>query len=130
MEIGELRLVLTVPDFDAAVAFYRDALGLPELADWSSDSGRVVLLEAGRATIELNDERHAEEIDAIEVGHRVAGHVRVALRVADSAAKARDLEAAGGDLVAPQVVTPWGDANVRIDAPDGTHITLFTVRGG
>lgn len=130
MEIGELRLVLTVPDFDAAVAFYRDALGLPELADWSSDSGRVVLLEAGRATIELNDERHAEEIDAIEVGHRVAGHVRVALRVADSAAKARDLEAAGGDLVAPQVVTPWGDANVRIHAPDGTHITLFTVRGG
>jgi catechol-2,3-dioxygenase len=31
----EFRVVLTVPDFDEAVAFYRDALGLEQLADWS-----------------------------------------------------------------------------------------------
>ena len=29
-DVQELRLVLTVSDFEAAVALYRDALGLPE----------------------------------------------------------------------------------------------------
>jgi lactoylglutathione lyase len=127
MEVTETRLVLTVPDFDTAVAFYRDALGLTQLADWSSADGRVLLLEAGRATIELNDERHAETIDAIEVGWRVAPRVRVAFQVADSATKGQQLETAGGAVVAPRVITPWGDANVRLDAPDGTQLTLFTV---
>ena len=44
---AELRVVLTVPDFDQAVAFYRDALGLEQLADWSGEDGRVILLDAG-----------------------------------------------------------------------------------
>ena len=35
--VQELRITLTVEDFDAAVRLYRDALGLPEVADWSSD---------------------------------------------------------------------------------------------
>jgi catechol 2,3-dioxygenase-like lactoylglutathione lyase family enzyme len=38
-EVTELRVALTVADFDAAVAFYRDALGLVQSADWSSDEG-------------------------------------------------------------------------------------------
>jgi hypothetical protein len=36
----------------------------------------VTLLEAGRATLELADPRQAEFIDEVEVGRRVAGHVR------------------------------------------------------
>jgi catechol 2,3-dioxygenase-like lactoylglutathione lyase family enzyme len=127
MEVAEMRLVITVPDFAAAVAFYRDALGLTQEADWSSDDGRVLLLDAGRATIELNDERHAEAIDAIEVGRRVAPRIRLAFQVPDSAALGPHLEAAGAVLIAPAVMTPWGDANVRLSAPDGTQLTLFTV---
>ena len=50
-EVTELRVALTVADFTEAVAFYRDALGLEQIADWSTDEGRVVLLDAGRATI-------------------------------------------------------------------------------
>jgi catechol 2,3-dioxygenase-like lactoylglutathione lyase family enzyme len=59
-DVTELRVALTVADFDQAVAFYRDVLGLAQLADWSSESGRVILLEAGRATLELFDEAQAE----------------------------------------------------------------------
>ena len=129
MEVTEMRLVLTVPDFDVAVALYRDALGLTQLADWSSGDGRVLLLGAGRATIELSDERHAEAVDGIEVGRRVAPRLRLAFQVADSAGKGQHLQSAGASIVAPQVITPWGDANVRLDAPDGTQLTLFTVRG-
>lgn len=119
-------MALTVPDFDHAVGFYRDALGLEQVADWSSEQGRVVLLTAGRATIELMDERQAAIVDDVETGARGSGPVRLALEVADSEAVARRLVAAGGSEVAPPVTTPWGDRNARILAPDGMQLTLFT----
>src|SRR5436189_36523 len=68
----ELRLVLTVDDFEQALAFYRDSLGLAELEAWQADrDARVVLLDAGRATLELVNEAQAAMIDEIEVGRRV-----------------------------------------------------------
>jgi len=124
--VTELRVTLTVHDFDQALAFYRDALGLEQLADWSSDDGRVVVLEAGRATLELFDQDQAEAVDAIEAGHRVSGPVRLALKVADSELTATRLIGAGAERVAPPVTTPWGDRNARVQAPDGMQLTLFT----
>ena len=124
--VTELRITLTVQDFGQALAFYRDALGLEQLADWSSESRRVVVLEAGRATLELFDDAQAEAVDAIEAGRRVSGTVRLAMQVADSPDMARRRVAAGAVQVAPPVVTPWGDRNARVQAPDGMQLTLFT----
>ena len=124
--VTELRVALTVQDFDQALAFYRDALGLEQLADWSSGTGRVVALDAGRATLELFDQAQAESVDAIEAGRRVSGTVRLAVRVADSQDMAARLVAAGARRVAPPVLTPWGDRNARVQAPDGMQLTLFT----
>jgi lactoylglutathione lyase len=124
--VTELRVALTVADFDQALGFYRDALGLGQAADWSSEDGRVVLLEAGRATLELLDEAKSGLVDAIEAGRRVSGAVRLALEVADSDETARQLVAAGAEQVAPPVTTPWGDHNARVRAPDGMQLTLFT----
>jgi len=124
--VTELRIALTVEDFDEAVAFYRDALGLGQIADWSSATGRVVVLEAGRATLELFDSAQAESVDAIEAGRRVSGPVRFALQVEDSGDMAERLVAAGAARVAPPVTTPWGDRNARVQAPDGMQLTLFT----
>lgn len=118
--------MLTVDDFDAALAFYRDALGLEQLDDWTSENGRVVLLGAGRGTLELFDERQAESVDGIEVGRRVAGPVRLAFHVDDSAETANRLAAAGGEVIAGPIETPWRDLNVRLNSPDGTQLTLFT----
>lgn len=125
-DVSELRVALTVADFDEALAFYRDALGLAQLADWSSDAGRVVLFEAGRATLELLDDPQAAMVDQIEAGQRVSGTVRFALEVSDSDSIARRLVAAGAEQVAPPVTTPWGDRNARVRAPDGMQLTLFT----
>ena len=125
-QVRELRVALTVADFDGAVAFYRDALGLDQVADWSTDHGRVILLSAGQATIELLDEAQAATVDSIEAGRRVAGSVRLALAVEDSEEMARRLVAAGAEQVAPPVMTPWGDRNARVQAPDGMQLTLFT----
>lgn len=126
MSVSELRVALTVADFDGAVAFYRDALGLEQIADWSSEDGRVVVLEAGRATLELLDEPQAAFVDGVEAGRRVAGTVRLALEVEDSEAAAGRLVDAGAEQVAPPVTTPWGDRNARLRAPDGMQLTLFT----
>ena len=125
-DVTELRLAFTVQDFDQALAFYRDALGMEQLADWSSEAGRVVALDAGRAVLELLDEAQAGVVDEIEAGRRVSGTVRFALRVADSEVMARRLAEAGAAPVAPPVMTPWGDRNARVEAPDGMQLTLFT----
>jgi methylmalonyl-CoA/ethylmalonyl-CoA epimerase len=122
----ELRVVLTVPDFDEAVAFYRDALGLEQLADWSGDDGRVILLDAGRATIELFDERQAESVDRIEAGRRLSGPVRLAAEVSDLDATTQRLVAAGAETMAAPVVPPWGGRNARLRTPDGLQLTLFS----
>ncbi|WP_210439551.1 VOC family protein [Nocardioides xinjiangensis] len=125
-DVQEFRITLTVDDFDAAVRLYRDALGLPEVADWSSEQGRVLLLDAGRATLELFDAAQAAMVDDLEVGRRVSGTVRFALQVPDADAAAASLVEAGATSVAPAVDTPWGDRNARVAAPDGMQLTLFT----
>jgi predicted enzyme related to lactoylglutathione lyase len=121
----ELRLVITAEDWPAAVAFFRDALNLPEAADFSGDDGRVLLLDAGRATVEIADAAGAAHIDAVEVGHRVAPALRVAVAVPDAVAATERAKAAGGTVVAPPTSTLWGSLNARLDAPGGVHLTLF-----
>jgi lactoylglutathione lyase len=120
-----LRIALTVADFDEAVAFYRDALGLEQLTDWSGDDGRVILLDAGRAELELFDERQAESVDRIEVGRRVSGTVRLALEVDDLDGTVQRLVAAGATAEAEPVSPPWGGRSARLRAPDGMQLTLF-----
>jgi lactoylglutathione lyase len=122
----ELRVVLTVRDFDEALAFYRDGLGLEQLADWTSGDGRVILLDAGRATLELFDERQAEHVDRIEAGRRLSGPVRLAVEVSDIDAATHRLVAAGAESMAPPVVPPWGGRNSRLQTPDGLQLTLFS----
>lgn len=124
--VTELRVALTVGDFEHAIAFYRDALGLEQVADWSGEQGRVILLSAGRATLEILDESQAAYVDGIEAGARVAGHVRLAMEVANSGEMARRLVGAGAEAIAAPVVTPWGDHNARLRSPDGMQLTLFS----
>ncbi|MGQ5226830.1 VOC family protein [Streptomyces sp. yara] len=127
--VKELRLVVTAEDYDAALRFYRDVLGLTERAAFASDGGRVTILEAGRATLELTDPSHAAFIDDVEVGRRVAGHVRVAFQVDDSAATTQRLAAAGAEVVAEPTRTPWNSLNSRLEAPAALQLTLFTELG-
>jgi methylmalonyl-CoA/ethylmalonyl-CoA epimerase len=122
----EMRVVLTVPDFEEAVAFYRDALEFEQIADWSGEDGRVILLEAGKATIELFDERQAENVDRIEAGRRISGPVRLAFEVTDLDSATERLVAAGAESMAEPVVPPWGGRNARLRTPDGLQLTLFS----
>ncbi len=124
--VRQLRVVVTAEDYDDALRFYRDVLGLRERAAFESDGGRVTILEAGVATLELADPAHAAFIDEVEVGRRVAGQIRIAFEVADTAETTARLGAAGAEVIAQPTVTPWRSLNARLEAPAGLQLTLFT----
>ena len=52
--------------------------------------------------------------------------MRIAFEVDDSRATSERLVDAGAELLGGPVETPWHDVNVRLVAPDGMQLTLFT----
>jgi catechol 2,3-dioxygenase-like lactoylglutathione lyase family enzyme len=127
--VRQLRLVVEAADFEAAAAFYRDALGLPVELDLEGEAGEhVLILDAGRATLELSNPAQVAMIDEVEVGRRVAPRLRVAFEVDDAASATVALVDAGAELVAPPTRTPWDSLNSRLEAPE-LQITLFEERG-
>ncbi len=124
--VRQLRVVVEAEDFDEAVALYRDVLGLDELAAFEGEGdARVIILDAGRATLELANPAQVDMIDRVEVGHRVSPHIRIAFEVDDTAAVTDRLVANGASLIAGPVQTPWKSSNSRLEAAGGLQLTLF-----
>ncbi len=71
--VFELRVALTVRDYERALQFYCEGLGLEPAAIWNNDGGRALMLELGNATLEIFDERQAEVIDDLEAEQRISG---------------------------------------------------------
>src|ERR671918_102060 len=123
----QMRLVVEAEDFDRAVAFYRNVLGLPEQAAFEAEGdARVAILEAGRATLELANPAQKRMIDEVEVGRQVAPRIRVAFEVADGAAATDRLVAGGAELIAPPTETPWRSPNSPLRGPRHFSITPFS----
>ena len=121
-----MRLVVEADDYEAAVRFYRDVLGLREEAAFEGgDGAHVTILDAGRATLELANPAQKRMIDEVEVGRQVAPKYRVAFEVTDASGATERLVAAGAELIAPPTETPWRSLNSRLAAPAGLQITLF-----
>jgi predicted enzyme related to lactoylglutathione lyase len=124
--VRQLRLVVEAEDYDEAVRFYRDVLGLPVEGSFAADGGaHVTILDAGRATLEIANPAQKRYIDDVEVGRQVAPRMRVAFEVDDAEAVTGRLADAGAEVVAPPTETPWRSRNARLDAPAGLHVTIF-----
>ncbi|AZC14164.1 TetR family transcriptional regulator [Microbacterium sp. ABRD28] len=124
--VRQLRLVVRSADFDGAVSFYRDTLGMTEAHAFEGpDGARVAILEAGRATLELADAAQVRFIDEVETDGGESDGIRVALEVADVEATAEALVHAGAPLEAPPTPTPWRSRNARLRGPDGVQLTVF-----
>jgi predicted enzyme related to lactoylglutathione lyase len=121
-----MRLVVEAEDYETAVTFFRDVLGLPEEAAISGpDGAHVTILDAGRATLEIANPLQKRYIDEVEVGRQVAPRMRVAFEVDDAAAATDKLAGAGAEVIAQPTETPWRSLNSRLSAPAGLQITLF-----
>jgi catechol 2,3-dioxygenase-like lactoylglutathione lyase family enzyme len=128
--VSQLRVVVAAEDFDAAVAFYRDALGLVEQESYDGDDGaHVVILGAGRATLEIANREQVRFIDRVETDGVASPHIRLAFEVADSAADADRLAAAGAEILASARETPWRSRNARLAGPADLQLTLFQELG-
>ena len=126
----QMRLVVEAADYERAVAFYRDVLGVPEELVVEGEKGeKVTILDVGRATLEISNPAQVAMIDEVEVGRRVSPQLRVAFEVADAAGVTRDLVAGGAELIAEPTVTPWDSLNSRLSAPAGLQISLFEELG-
>lgn len=128
--VRQLRLVVETDDVDAAAAFYRDGLGMREQAAFQgAEDARIVMLDAGRATLELVNPAQRRMIDGVEAGGSRSDALRVAFEVEDVQAVTAAARAAGGDELAPPTVTPWRSVNSRLRAPAGLQVTLFQELG-
>ncbi|HTW16942.1 MAG TPA: VOC family protein [Nocardioides sp.] len=124
--VRQLRVIVEAEDYDAAVTFYRDVLGMPELIAYAEGGDdRVSILDAGRATLEIANPVHKAVIDRVEGVSEESPRIRLAFEVDDSAAVTDELDAAGARVVAPPTLTPWKSLNARLSAPAGLQITLF-----
>ncbi len=124
--VRQLRLIVEAEDYEAALTFYRDVLGLTEQAVFEGDGdARVTILEAGRATLELSNPSQVRMIDQVEADGQPSAKIRVAFEVDDSAARTKELVEAGGTLIAEPRETPWKSLNSRLAAPAGLQVTLF-----
>ncbi|KRB38108.1 glyoxalase [Microbacterium sp. Root180] len=123
----QLRLIIETDDFDEALRFYRDVLGMTEQpAFGSGGDDRVAILHAGLATIELASPTHTRNIDAIEGAPHAAGSkLRLALEVDDTEATVAATEGAGVPTIATPTITPFRSLNARVQGPSGWQVTFF-----
>ncbi|MEO8609500.1 MAG: VOC family protein [Chloroflexota bacterium] len=127
LTVSEMRVALTVSvsDFEKFVTLYRDGLNLPVGEQWESPAGRGIILKIENATLELLDETMVKTVDEVEAGKRISGAVRLVFQVPDVEKAGESMVAHGAKKVHDSVITPWGDFNQRLEAPDGMQITLF-----
>lgn len=127
--VRQLRVVVHAEDYDAALAFYRDALGLPEREHYVTGDAHVTILDAGVATLEIANTAQVRHIDEVEVGYPVSPHIRIAFEVDDVERHTRRCVDAGAEVIAEPTLTPWNSRNARISAPAGLQLTLFQELG-
>jgi catechol 2,3-dioxygenase-like lactoylglutathione lyase family enzyme len=124
--VRQLRIVVEAADYEAAVRFYRDVLGLREQESYSGEGGaEVAILDAGRATLEIANPAQKAMIDDVEVGRPVAPHIRLAFEVGDGRTVTARLVEGGAELIAPPTVTPWNSLNARLAGPADVQLTVF-----
>ena len=123
----QLRLIIEVADFDEAVHFYREVLGMPEQPAFATGGDdRVSILHAGLATIEIATPQHIRSIDQIEgAPHDPSSKLRIALEVDDTRTAVQDARDAGMDVISEPVETPFRSLNARVQAPAGWQVTFF-----
>lgn len=128
--VRQLRVVVHAEEFEQALAFYRDTLGMPQAEAYEADGGaRVVILDAGRATLELANSAQVRFIDAVETDDGASEHIRLAIEVEDTLGMVERAAGGGAVVEASARETPWRSLNARLRAPADVQLTVFQELG-
>jgi len=134
--VSQLRLVIEVSDWSAALRFYRDALGLGNMYGYATDDVAQLVLEAGKGSIELvhpslpSMDSEAELSDTTEISDPQVPRMRLAFETNNSKALIEELVAAGAKPVIEPTIVPTDSYSGRLEAPDGMPITIFQSLSG
>lgn len=111
---------IAVPSIDAAVAFYRDVLGMVPGPEEGADGARIVSLHFGGPEVELLEPRTADGPIARFLASRGPGIHHVCYRVPDLEAALAACRAAGYRLVDEQPRTGAGGRRIAFIHPKST----------
>lgn len=119
MTNGQFRVVYSPQDYEAAVAFYRDGLGLPVDHEWDFGGGdRGIVFIAGGGMVELIGLMPGQEYVKPQ-------GIGLLIQVDDAD---RWFKLAGEralNVVQEPTTYPWGQRIVRLADPDGIVVSLF-----
>ncbi len=120
----EFRFAFYARDFDRAVAFYSDTLGMTVLGGWDRPDSKGALLSAGGTAV--------VEIYGAAEGSTYDGPAPVALNLALCVATAAEVDqwhaklvAAGEDVRDTPADRPWGHRSFVVNDPDGIPVHIF-----
>jgi len=122
------RVVIEVDDWDAALRFYRDALGLRARQGYANADSAQLILELPAATIELVHPLLPKvdgESDATNARGPRSPRVRLAIDSDDPLAMIATLVGAGAERVSDPLVVPSDSLSGRVIGPDGMPVTVF-----
>jgi catechol 2,3-dioxygenase-like lactoylglutathione lyase family enzyme len=126
---------ITVDDVDAAIAFYRDALGLDLVNDVASDGHRWVSLgfpgQPG-LTLVLSDPGAGRSPDDGDALHRLiakgSGPGPLVFTTGDLDATFERIRATGAEVLQEPIDQPWGPRDCAFRDPAGNHIRINQAR--
>lgn len=100
------HLAIAVPDLEAALGFYRDALGLPlqQVEAVEREGVKVAFLPLGESHIELVQPTREDTGIVKWMSKHGAGMHHVCVEVSDIDAKLAELAAKGIELINPQAI--------------------------
>lgn len=114
---GRFHYVFEAADYDAAVRFYGETLGLAIVEAWNRGDDRGTMFAANGGIVEVVS-------DAMELrGPTRRGTV---IEVPDVDALEATLRARGAAIHRPTGPRPWGTRELVLLDPDGQAVTFFT----
>lgn len=119
------HLGVAVTDLDAAVAFYRDVLGVPVRGPEEADGARIIHLDFGDSEVELLEPVSPDSPIAKFLARRGPGLHHVCYRVADLDASIAACRKLGYALVDEVPRTGAGGHRIAFLHPKSTNGTLI-----
>lgn len=117
MEFRLCAVRVFVNDWDRALAFYTETLGIPSV--FASAEMGWAELATGEGKLALE---RASDAEARALAGRFVG---VSLAVDDIEATYRTLTSRGVEFMAPPATQPWGGTLAHFKDPDGNVLTLL-----